>query len=104
MALEGHAMSTSFCKASLYVGRDAKKRRAEVSRILGRFKLDHKDVLKTANPDIELEGFSYQEIKDGLVIPLAAFLDPDKRSSVYYRSSEGTVSTIMIVGGQIQCS
>ena len=97
-------MSLAFCRANVFVAVKVSKDLASVKRILKRFGVTKVSLEGTPLASFDIEGHSLDAIKDELIIPITVFLDPYRRSSFFYRSSEGKISTIMVQDGQLNCA
>jgi len=93
----------SLCSGNVFVVIRKPKSREKLSKILDRFDLGYKDFSGAINSTFMIEGaYSLSEIHDYLVVPLVEFLDPEKRSSIFFRSPEGRISTFMVQDGLVK--
>jgi len=97
-------MDTAFCKANVFVAIKVSKDLRAIKRILKRFGVTATNLEDSLVSSFEIEGRSLNEIKDELIVPISAFLDPHKRSSFFHRSADGRISTIMVQDGRLNCA
>jgi hypothetical protein len=96
-------MNQAFCQANVFVAIKVSKDRANIKRILKRFGVDADD-LAGNNINFQIVNRDLEEIQEELIVPLGAFLDPERRSSFFYRGRDGRISTILIEDGNLKCA
>jgi len=89
----------TLCSANFFFP-ERHRKQAGIKKILDKFNLSRKDFSVFGNTSFHLEGFEIEEIQENLVKPIMEFLDMEKRSSLFFRDSEGRIKTILIINGK----
>ena len=93
-------MKESLCTGTLFIDPYASARdRKDLSGILDQFEMALKPF--DGSVQLDLAGYEFDQIREGLVEKVAEYLDSSRKSSLLFFSDSGELSTVIIQDGEI---
>ena len=94
-------MHEPLCTAKLFLVDSRRTTHTRLSEILKQFEACENGRGRADSPQIDIRGVELDDLHEKFVKPIMKYLDPGKRSSIFYKGKDGCLATILIINGEV---